>query len=464
MPVNTRHPQYEATVNQWQRCRDAADGSDAVKARGTEYLPRLSDQSDQEYEAYKMRAMWYGATARTIQGLMGAVFRKAPQVTVPSGIEPHLKDVTLTGVPFEAFAKTTVAEILKTGRYGVLVDMGTDDAVDKRPYWVAYTAGQIINWRTIQRDGDTVLTQVVLEESAPVPGDDAFEHKTVPQYRVLKLVEGKYLVELWRQKDGKPDEWEVQQTLTPQFRGQPLDYIPFCFIGPTHLTTDVDKPPLLDLVDVNLSHYRSSADLEHGRHFCGLPTPWVAGFPENTKLKIGSSVAWVSNDVQAKAGMLEFTGQGLGALVTACEHKERIMAVLGARMLEEQKKAIEAADTHRLRGAGEQSVLQSIAGTVEAALKKVLEWHVTWAGQSADGVELELNKDFAETRMQPTELAELVKTWQGGAISHETLYWNLQRGDLTRPDVTFEDEKKLIDEEAPARLPLQDSEPTEPFS
>jgi hypothetical protein len=68
MPVNTCHPQYSAHEHQWKRCRDAVDGSDAVKAAGSQYLPGLSAQSTEEYEAYKMRALWYGASARTIQG------------------------------------------------------------------------------------------------------------------------------------------------------------------------------------------------------------------------------------------------------------------------------------------------------------------------------------------------------------------------------------------------------------
>jgi hypothetical protein len=40
-----------------------------------------------------------------------------------------------------------------------------------------------------------------------------------------------------------------------------------------------------------------------------------------------------------------------------------------------------------------------------------------------------------------------VKAWQAGAISHETLYANLQRGEIAPLDRAFEDEKDLIEEE-----------------
>ena len=58
-----------------------------------------------------------------------------------------------------------------------------------------YTAEQIVNWRTERVNGRETLTLLVLRENAPSKepsGEvDEFEHATVEQLRVLKLVEGK---------------------------------------------------------------------------------------------------------------------------------------------------------------------------------------------------------------------------------------------------------------------------------
>ena len=465
MPVNTPNPQYTQRLDEWMDCRDAADGSRAVKLRGERHLPKLGGQTDDEYKAYKQRALWYGATGRTIQGLIGSVFRKAMQVEAPEAMVPQLDDVTLTGISLETFCKAALAEVLKVGRYGILIDMGTEAGATERPYWIGYQAERIINWATTQQHGDTVLTMVVLSEEDVQPDpNDPFVHIKTAQYRVLRMNAGKYVVDIWRASTEDKGRWKIHESITPVFRGAPIPYIPFCFVGPTALTPDPEKPPLLDLVDVNLSHYRSSGDLEHGRHFTALPTPWVAGFPTETVLRIGAAIAWVASDPNARVGMLEFTGQGLGALVTACEGKESLMAILGARMLEEQKKAVESADTHAMRNAGEASALQSIAGTVEQSLTMALRWHVAWLGLSLDKVGIELNKIFVEAHMSAPELAELVRTWQAGAISDQTLYYNMRRGELTRPDSTFEEEQRLISLQAPARLPLQDSLPGVPLS
>ena len=52
MPVNSTHPDYDATLPAWLRARDVIAGEDAVKAAGERYLPRLDIQSNQEYAAY----------------------------------------------------------------------------------------------------------------------------------------------------------------------------------------------------------------------------------------------------------------------------------------------------------------------------------------------------------------------------------------------------------------------------
>src|SRR6185295_1933492 len=112
--------------------------------------------------------------------------------------------------------------------------------------------------------------------------------------------------------------------VVPTMNGAPLDYIPFAFISPEDATPNLEDPPLIDLVDMNLSHFRNTADLEHGAHFTGLPQPWIAGYTkatENEKLYIGGPAAWVFTDPNAKAEYLEFTGTGLGTLVDMMKAK-----------------------------------------------------------------------------------------------------------------------------------------------
>ena len=68
MPVNSTHSDYDANLPAWLRARDVIAGEDAVKSAGVRYLPRLDSQTDEEYAAYKERAAFFNATARTAEG------------------------------------------------------------------------------------------------------------------------------------------------------------------------------------------------------------------------------------------------------------------------------------------------------------------------------------------------------------------------------------------------------------
>jgi hypothetical protein len=229
--------------------------------------------------------------------------------------------------------------------------------------------------------------------------------------------------------------------------GGTLRYIPFVILGANSATATVQKPPLLDLVDTNLGHYRNSADYEHGLHFTGLPTPYVAGvqLPEGATLAVGSMSAWIFPDPAANAGYLEFKGDGLKTLREALKDKEQRMAVLGARMLADDKRTAEAFGTVELKTAGERSVLASISRSASDAITRALNWMAEWVGAPQD-VEFSLNTDFGAARMQPQMVTALLGAYQGDAMPLSVLFENFQRGELISPDMEFEEyEAQLAD-------------------
>ena len=459
--VQTPRPEYSQNVTMWQRCRDAVQGGDAVKARGMDYLPELEGHqgSSAKYDAYKMRAVFYNATARTVAGLLGSVFRAAPSWTFPATFEDDLQDVTLMGRPLVSFALMGFKELLITGRVGVQVDMPKAPevgATTPRPYWVLRRAEDILSWRTVVRDGHEILTRVVLSEV--VEEDDPkneWSPTVIDQIRVLELVsqangDATYQIRRFRNKkasDEAEDQWKQHdEAIVPLKNGDPLTFIPFQFIGPTSVTPAIEKSPMVDIVDVNLSHYRTSADFEHGAHLTALPTPWVSGVdPELVEgFPIGSDTAWVLQEVNAKAGMLEFTGDGLQTLERSLSVKQEQMASLGARLIESRKAAAETAEALRLAMSGDHSVLASMASTFDQAMTNVMRWHADWSGADTTAITFAVNKDFFEARLTAQEAEALVGTWQAGGISFETLFWNLQAGEWIEPGRTIEQERALI--------------------
>lgn len=467
MAVDTHHEEYDEYYDQWERCEHAAEGQDEIHEYGIKYLPRLSGQTDQEYKSYKQRALFYNATQRTIDGLTGLLFIKPPVTVYPAGIDAITKDITMSGVNLHQFAEMVAEEVVMLGRAGVLVDhppmtealtLAQAQDLGMRPYMRLYDAEAIINWKTQRIAGVEMLVLVVLEEEYEVQ-EDEFEYECKTQYRVLDLPEGIYRQRVFR-KDEK-NNWVVVETIFPLSQGNPIARIPFEFFGVRDNTPCVDKPPLLDLVDVNLSHYRTTADYEHGLHFTGLPTPVVTGFysdDQSAQLRIGSGTAWLLPDPAAKAFYLEFTGQGLSELREALRAKEAMMATLGARILAPERKVSETAQAAAIHQAGENSVLASIAQSISIGLTHCLEWVANWAGVPGE-CKIDINRTYLPNSLTYQDVQALVQSWQAGAISHQTLFDNLVKGDIIAADTSFADEQERIDLTAPGLPPTRTTPP-----
>ena len=458
----------------WTRARDVLSGEDAVKAAGERYLPRLDAQTDEDYLAYLMRGCFFNATARTADGYVGLIFRRAPLVRLPdaglvrrqphhhaavvigpggagavvngagSAVQPVTSagsvdrpgtspvgksmaefgnDVDMRGTSLYAYAKGVVGEVVGLGRAGTLIDWNSGS--EARVYAAMYRAEDIRNWRVERVDGRNQLTLLVLAESVEVvvagaDGEaDEFNTKPVEQLRVLRLTgvgaERGCLVEVWRKVEGKKqgdkEEWEVVERLVPTRRGRPLPLIPFVFHGCRHSQAAVDRLPMGDIISLNLDHYRLDADYKHGVHFTALPTAWVSGFSKDEVLRIGSSAAWATDQVGAAAGFLEFHGAGLTTFERAKDHDERSMAALGARVLDMAKNVGESATAMSLRFAGQDCILAGLAGVVSGGLSNVLRW-VYWWNSSVEAV-MEIPDDDV--------LCELSSDYRGGALEGRNL-------------------------------------------
>ena len=80
----------------------------------------------------------------------------------------------------------------------------------------------------------------------------------------------------------------------------------------------------------------------------------------------------------ATAGYLEFKGDGLMTFERALDRVERLLTVLGSRLLESQKRVSESAEALAIRQAGESSIIASISSSVTASMNEVLRWVYWW--------------------------------------------------------------------------------------
>lgn len=464
MPIDSRHPDYSSKLSRWARNRDAYEGEDMVRANAEATLFGPGGLDDAEFTRYKSRAKWFNATARTVEGLNGLIFQKPPEIQASPQVEEHLENVTLTGMPAIALASRALSEVQLMGRYGILLDY---DNTLFRPYWSGIPCESIINWHESYVGGQPKLVMLVIKEYVDRMSSD-YEIERIDRYRLCHInPAGQYEVILFEEfteiANGRRFMTEVERYI-PTRRLRPLDFIPFQFFGAYDLTPAVAKGPLDDLVNINYSYYRHSADYEQALFLTAMPKWVITGhnLNEGERVPVGSMDAWVFPNPEAKAYLVDFPGQGLGSHERAIEADKQEMATLGARLLEETPGVQETLGAVQLRHSGETGNLKSITNLISRGLTNLLRWHSWWNGNT-ENVEDErfsfsLNTDLSTTRLTPQEMQALVGLWQAGAISKRTLFHNLESGEIIPPETTFEDEEALIELEAPARIPFGETE------
>jgi hypothetical protein len=350
-------------------------------------------------------------------------------------------------------------EIISVGRGGTLVDMPNTGGVEMtvaqaeeamlRPLWSFYQAEDILNWRKNQEDSYTL---VVLREAVPrdVAGDE-FTTDDVTQYRVLDIDPE---TSFYRQRIYQEGGAQIGEEIFPMMNGQKMTEIPFIEHG-------TFKPPLMDVADNNLHHYRLQADLNHGLHFVALPTPWITGVDtEEAPSSIGPQKLWVFSNENAQVGLLEFEGKGLEGISNEIVKIEKNMAQLGARMLSDLAAKEETATAAEIRTSAETSALSNIVNGLNEDFKRIGEITLEWATgvEEDDESTIEYNTDFLPRSLDSQSLVALVQTWQAGAITIETMVENLQQGEIVAADVTTEDYVEELENQMPPATPGPDDD------
>lgn len=462
---------------------DALNGTVAVKKRRSRYLPipNAADNSTgnkNRYEAYITRAVFYNVTRATRNGFIGELFSRDPVITIPKVMETLIEDCNGEGVGIIQICKRVTADVLAKGRAGLFTDYPTtagattaaDLAAGVRPVIKTYRPLQIINWRYKKVGAQQKLSLVVLEEPYD-KSDDGYLLTKGKQWRVLRLDDANhYNQALYRDTSGNQP---VLEDGTPgsiiyptDAAGKVFEEIPFAFIGSETNDAEVDYPPLYDMADLNIAHYRNSADYEEAVYICGQPTPVITGLTEQWADKyfkegvgLGSRAA-LPLPIGASAELLQAAEVTLPG--SAMEQKERQMVAIGAKLVEQRTVQRTATET-ATESASEKSVLATIADNVSVAFEWALGWAAQFAGVPEEKIVFRVNKEFSIAFSSPESRTEVIDAWIKEAISFTEMRSALRRGGIaTLPD---EQAKKEIDKDRDtSTVPLLDDngDPADP--
>lgn len=473
---NAVHPMLKTLMLKWDLMDDVLDGEMAIKAKTEVYLPipRVDDdeaENKKRYRTYLQRAVFYNATRRTLDGLVGEVFSRDPIIKLPTQMQIMQSNVDGAGVGIDQQAKLCLSYVMGYGRAGLLADYPTMngpvsqadiDSGVARPVLIMFKPSSVINWRFKMRGAKRIASLVVIREEY-IDDSDPFETLTGAQWRVLRLDENDiYRVQIWRRRrrmDGDPivmgrEDWDTidyeYASYTPlDGEGRVMNEIPFTFVGSNNNDENPDEPPMYDLAVINIAHYRNSADYEESCFMVGQPTAWFSGLTQGWvddvfkgKVFLGSRAA-IPLPAGAQAGLLQVNPNSMPK--EAMDQKERQMVAMGAKLITSgnvQRTLGEA----QIEEASSASILSTATKNVSKAYTDMLLVASKFiAGNiGSDQIRFDLNTDFPASRLTPNDRNQLIQEWQSQAIT-----WNEMRDGLRRGGIaTTEDEAARMQIEA----------------
>jgi hypothetical protein len=437
----------------------------------------LNGQDTDEYANYKQRAQFYGATNRTVEAYLGMIFRKQvtfkayynrqESVELDDFMRKFLNNMTVDGKNLNEFAHQVTEELIVTNRVGVLVDMPQveDDLSiadyeeqDIHPNMSVYRAESILNWYTVKENGEDLPILWVLSEPYQAYKKGTFESDTYQGYRILYL-------ENWADKENRRYvniRIKAQDTLLgdsgplivhdisyPTVDGEYFKHIPFYVLSDQGLDFQRIRLPMIsDLANVNLGHYRNSADLENELHFVSLKTIAYPGWDvgQYGQPKVGGAIATPKDSIPV---LLEPSSDS--SIREEMTLKEARLAVLGAERISQKQRYLPSASVAEITASAEASVIQNFLTSLNLAFNRIVKDAIAWARpfwpQYSNGeldVDIYINTDLAENSLSGADLVNFVAAYQQGGISLDTLFYNLERREMYPAGWTKEKEWEAL--------------------
>lgn len=427
--ISTQHPEYAEALTEWVKIEDITREKNLHQYLITLNPQDKSKENQVRNQQYRERAQFYALAGETAQGMLGTVFGKWPTFKVPPELEYLSKNADGVGNSIYQQSQGLTDDVIRKGRAGLAVSFPTTQGEVTREQMQSgdvsaridrYEPEQILNWRTVTEGSRTKLSLVVLYQKEYEEKEGQYEPELVELIREMYLEEGVYKERQWRKSS--TEGWTPEPEFTPQdATGQPWQEIPFTFVGSENNDTSIDHPPMKSIVNLNIGHYRNSADYEDSVFYNGQSQPWMSAVGgEHIRLMEKEGVYIGSRKLLPvpEGGEFGFAQAAPNTLVRqAMMDKVDLMIGLGARILQPGS-AVKTAEQAAGERETQHSKLSLIASNVSEAYSKALVWVGRYMGVELDPDEhgYTVNQDYTHLGKNPQELRVVMEGFLQGTM------------------------------------------------
>lgn len=429
-----------AMMPDWSVMAAVTNGTNYLRDMSETYLPQEPREDDDAYQTRVDRSVLSPYTSRLIETAAGAILRKPIHIEGDPYWLEIAQNIDGLGSNINEYARRALVSSLTYGHSAILVDypaaagamnLAEERAMGRRPYFVHVDAPQIWGWR--KESGTNRLTQVRIHDYDVRPLNE-FGEEQIEQMRVI--YPGRYDLYTLGQE-------VVEFTSTG---GYSLDEIPLVPIYSNRRGLLISQPPLLDIANLNITHYQRQADLIHALHIAAMPTLVLEGWDDTT----GSATMGVNYAIAMQPGNKAYYVQAdatsFDAQMAELQSLEQQMSTLGVTKLFGQKFVAESAEAKRIDQAQSNSVLSIISQELESAFNQAFEFAAQYVGIEAP--EITIDRDFDFYRLIGQDVSVLTQLNQLGKISDAMLLEILRRGEILPDNINIEDELEASTENA----------------
>jgi len=454
--VNTPCSAYNAMASQWTLIDNLIAGTSAMQAASADYLPKFDKEEAKHYSARVSNSILFSAYGDTVKSICGKPFSKALtlQGELPAPLDEIENDVDGQGKSLSQLAKDIFFQFVNRGIGHILVDYPSTVAEDGTtpnlaqersagimPRLINIKPEQLIGWKT-EKDagGKNVLTQIRIEETQ-TEQDGEWGEKQVKYIRV-------YERDNWRlYKESEKDEY----TLSAQGPNS-LGKVPLVtgYANQTGFMTA--EPPLKELAETNLAHYRSDSDQRNILHMARTITLFAKGFTaeEADKIALGPNQIISTTSPDADVKFLEHSGTAIDAGAKDVEKLEERMMMLGLQPFL-RKSGDQTATGQSIDESRANCDIQAWVMSLERLLRQAYEIAAEWIGaELPEDFKVDIFNDFAIWVRAMQDVAELIKMRQAGELSRITFLREIKRRALLSETLDIDEEVAAIEAEGPA--------------
>jgi hypothetical protein len=421
-----------AMMPDWSVMAAVTRGTNYIRDLSETYLPKEPREDDDAYRTRVDRSVLSPYTSRLIETAAGAILRKPIQITGDQYWIDLAEDIDGLGSSINEYALRALVSSLTYGHSAILVDypaaagalnLAEERAMGRRPYFVHVDAPQIWGWR--KETGTNRLLQVRIHDYDVRPLNE-FGEEQIEQMRVIY--------------PGRYDLYTLGQDVV-EFTasgGYSLDEIPLVPIYSNRRGLLVSQPPLLDIANLNITHYQRQADLIHALHIAAMPTLVLEGWDDTT----GSATMGVNYAIAMQPGNKAYYVQAdatsFDAQMAELQSLEQQMSTLGVTKLFGQKFVAESAEAKRIDQAQSNSVLSILSQELESCLNQAFAYAARYVG--IEPPQITIDRDFDYYRLLGQDIAVLAQLNQMGKISDPLLLEILRRGEILPDNIDIDTE------------------------